>query len=78
MLCLRVVAKTTRWGDLDQRRDFRNRDKASRVNVWQLPVHLYERALSDGVDTMKGWLLAAIVQAHIEGKLFRAFEVHIR
>ncbi len=52
MLCLRVVAKTTRWGDLDQPRDFRNRDKASRVNVWQLPVHLYDRALSDAVDTM--------------------------
>ncbi len=71
---LRVLAKTTRWGDLDQPRDFRNRDKASRVNVWQLPVHLYHRALSDAVDTMKRWVLAAIAQAHIEGELFRAFE----
>ena len=71
---LRELVRTTRWGDLDAPRTFRNRDKASRVNVWQLPVHLYDRALADAVDTMKRWILAAIAQAHIQGKCFRAFE----
>ena len=71
---LRELVRTTRWGDLDAPRTFRNRDKASRVNGWQLPVHLYDRALADAVDTMKRWILAAIAQAHIQGKCFRAFE----
>ncbi len=71
---LRALARTVRWGDLDNPRAFRNRDKAARVNVWTLPVHLYDRALFDAVDTMKRWILAALAQAHIEGKLFRAFE----
>ena len=31
-------------------------------------------ALSDAVDTMKRWILAAIAQAHTKGKLFRAFK----
>lgn len=71
---LRALVRTVRWGDLDKPRAFRDRDKAARVNVWTLPVHLYDRALFDAVDTMKRWILAAIAQAHIEGKLFRAFE----
>jgi IS605 OrfB family transposase len=71
---LRTLARTVRWADLDKPRAFRNRDKESRVNLWKLPVHLYDRALFDAVDTMRRWILAAIDQAHIEGKLFRAFE----
>ena len=71
---LRALARTLQWADLDNSRAFRNRNKKFRVNVWQLPVHLYDRALADAVDTMKRWILAAIAQAHIKGKLFRAFE----
>ncbi len=71
---LPIRARTVRWADLDRPRDFRNRDKESRVNFWKLPGHLYDRALFDAVDTMRRWILAAIAQAHIEGKLFRAFE----
>jgi putative transposase len=71
---LRTLARTVRWADLDNPRAFRQRDKASRVNGWALPVHLYDRALFDAVDTMRRWILAAIAQAHIEGKLFRAFK----
>ena len=71
---LRTFARTVRWADLDNPRAFRNRDKGSRVDFWKLPVHLYDRALFDAVDTMRRWILAAIAQAHIEGKLFRAFE----
>ena len=69
---LRALARTIRWADLNTPRAFRNRDKAFRMNVRRLPVHLYDRALSDAVDTMKRWILAD--QAHIQGKCFRAFE----
>lgn len=71
---LRTLARTVRWADLDNPRAFRKRDKASRVNCWTLPVHLYDRALFDAVDTMRRWIRAAIAQTHIEGKLFRAVE----
>lgn len=71
---LRALAQTGRWADLDSFRAFRNRDKTMRVNFWKLPVHLYDRALADAVDTMKRWILAAVTQAHIKGKLFRTFE----
>ncbi len=71
---LRALTRTIWWADLDTSRAFRNRDKASRGNAWHLPVHLYERALFDAVDTMKRWILAAVAQAHIEGKLLRVFE----
>jgi len=71
---LRTLARTVRWADLDNPRAFRDRDKKSRGNSWKLPVHLYDRALFDAVDTMKRGILAAVSQAHIEGKLFRAFE----
>lgn len=71
---LRTLARTVRWADLDNPRAFRKRDKASRVNCWTLPVHLYDRALFDAVETMRRWILAAIAQTHIEGKLFRMFE----
>jgi IS605 OrfB family transposase len=67
---LRDLAKTSRWADLDKPRKFRNRDKKTRVNVWRLPVHLYDRALSDAVDTMRRWILSAIATAHIRGKVF--------
>ena len=70
---LRTLARTVRWADLDSPRNFRNRDKQTRVNVWKLPIHLYDRALADAVDTMKRWILAAIAQAHIKEKLFRTF-----
>ncbi len=70
---LRTLARTVRWADLDSPRNFRNRDKQTRVNVWKLPIHLYDRALVDAVDTMKRWILAAIAQAHIKEKLFRTF-----
>ncbi len=52
---LRALARTLQWADLDNSRAFRNRNKKFRVNVWQLPVHLYDRALADAVDTMKRW-----------------------
>ena len=42
---LRDLAKTTRWGDLDKPRDFRNRDKKTWGNFGKLPIHLYDRAL---------------------------------
>lgn len=71
---LRELAPTKRWADLDESRPFRNREKKTRVNFWKLPVHLYDRALSDAADTMKRWILAAIAQAHIKGKVFRAFK----
>ena len=71
---LRAFTRTVRWADLDNPRAFRNRDKKSRVNFWKLPVHLYDRALFDAVDTMKRWILAAEAPAHIKGKLFRTFE----
>ena len=71
---LRTLARTVQWVDLDSPRNFRNQDKKTRVNFWKLPVHLYDRALSDAVDTMKRWILAAIAQAHIKEKLFRIFK----
>ena len=49
-------------------------DKKTRINFWKLPVHLYDRALDDAVNTMKRWILAAIAQAHIKEKLVRTFK----
>ena len=54
-------------------RTFRDRDKKSATNFWRLPVHLYDRALFDAADTMKRWIEAAITQAHLKGKIARAF-----
>ena len=72
---LRELSRTSRWADLDKPREFRNRDKKTRVNFWRLPVHLYDRALFDAVDIMKRWILSSVAQGHVRGKVFASSQL---
>ena len=71
---LRELARTSRWEDLDAPRTFRNRDKKTQVNFWKLPIHLYDRALFDAVDTMKRWIQSGLATARIKAKLMSKLE----